>query len=93
MSQKYLKDEEFKRLNDELEEEIKKQKKDGKENGQNGSSVKIIFLQNKKLIYFLLKANFFRYLCNIKIFLQKVNDNFQKKFQNLKLDNMNDKLY
>jgi hypothetical protein len=92
MSQKYLKDEEFKRLNDELEEEIKKQKKDGKENGQNGSSVKIIFLQNKKLIYFLLKANFFRYLCNIKIFLQKVNDNFQKKFQNLKLDNMNDKL-
>lgn len=71
MSQKYLKDEEFKRLNDELEEEIKKQKKDGKENGQNGSSVKIIFLQNKKLIYFLLKANFFVIYAISKYFCKK----------------------
>jgi len=92
MSQKYLEDEEFRKINDELEEEIKKQKKDEKENGQNVFSFKIIILQNKKIIYFLLKANFFIYLENIKLFLQKVNDNFQKKFQNLKLDNMNDKL-
>ena len=81
MNSNLLKDEEYEKMNKELEKEIPK----------NSSFSSLICLKNKKIIFFLTKAKFFDYVDMIKTFLQNVDQSFNEKFNNLELKDINDR--
>ena len=86
ISKKLLNNEEYKKICDELEKEIEIQKKDDKIN----NIIKIHNLKNRKITFLLNHAEFFEYLKHMKVFLNKVDKNFNERFKDFELDNIDD---
>ena len=81
-----LNNEEYKKICHELDSEIEKQK----QNKEIDNLIKIQSLKIRKIIFLLNHANFFKYIKNMKKFLNDVDKNFNQRFKNLELDNKDD---
>lgn len=88
-----LQHEEYKIMMEELEKEIEKEKESDKkgENDNNIVSSKIIS-ENTKMIFLLSQSKFFDYIHVMQKFLKHVDVKFKERFNNLELNNMDDKL-
>ena len=88
LSNKILNNEEYKKICNLLEKEIQNQNQNDKIN-----NTKIINnLKIRKITFILNQEEFFLYLKNMKVFLNGVDKNFNKRFKNFELDNIDDQM-
>ena len=88
LSNKILNNEEYKKICNLLEKEIQNQNQNDKIN-----NTKIINnLKIRKITFILNQEEFFLYIKNMKVFLNGVDKNFNKRFKNFELDNIDDQM-
>ena len=88
LSNKILNNEEYKKICNLLEKEIQNQNQNDKIN-----NTKIINnLKIRKITFILNQEEFFLYLKNMKVFLNGVDKNFNKRFKNFELNNIHDQM-
>ena len=88
LSNKILNNEEYKKICNLLEKEIQNQNQNDKIN----NTKKINNLKIRKITIILNHEEFFLYLKNMKVFLNGVDKNFNKRFKNFELDNIDDQM-
>ena len=88
LSPEILNNEEYKKICDDLEKELKIQN----QNDKIDNTIKINSLKIRKITFLLNQAEFFQYIKNMKKFLNEVDKNFNERFKNFELDNNGDQI-
>ena len=98
LTAKITEDEEFKKINQDLQMEIEKERKKKEENKEVNQGVndidsfEIQKLKLRKLNFLLLKSNYFQYIINMQEFLKDVDKNFRIKFGNFEFQEAEERI-